>query len=86
MTVTFTQAAAYADIRVLEYSGLAQTNPVDAVASASGNSTTSSSGSLTTQSATDLLIGANVVETVTNGAGTGFTRRLLTNGRRHRGR
>jgi hypothetical protein len=63
VTVTFTQAANYADIRVLEYSGLAQTNPVDTVASASGNSTTSSSGNLTTTSATDLLIGANVVET-----------------------
>jgi hypothetical protein len=78
VTVTFTQAANYADIRVLEYSGLAQTNPVDTVASASGNSTTSSSGNLTTTSATDLLIGANVVETGTTGPGTGFTQRLLT--------
>jgi Domain of unknown function (DUF1929)/Glyoxal oxidase N-terminus/PKD domain len=78
VTVTFTQAAAYADIRVLEYSGLAQTNPLDTVASASGNSATSSSGNITTTSATDLLIGANVVETLTNGPGSGFTQRLLT--------
>ena len=78
VTVTFTQAAAYADIRVLEYSGLAQTNPLDTVAAGSGNSTTSSSGNLTTTSATDLLIGANIVETGTNGPGSGFTQRLMT--------
>ena len=78
VTVTFTQAAAFADIRVLEYSGLAQTNPLDTVASGSGNSTTSSSGNLTTTAATDLLIGANIVETGTNGPGSGFTQRLLT--------
>ncbi|MBV9711688.1 MAG: carbohydrate-binding protein [Ktedonobacteraceae bacterium] len=76
--VTFNQPASYADIRILEYSGLNQTNPVDVFASAVGNSTTSSSGSLTTTSATDLLIGANTVETCTNGPGSGFTQRLLS--------
>jgi hypothetical protein len=78
VTVTFTQPASFADIRILEYSGIAQTNPLDGVASAVGNSTTSSSGNLTTTSATDLLIGANIVETGTTGAGPGFTQRLLS--------
>jgi Domain of unknown function (DUF1929)/Glyoxal oxidase N-terminus/PKD domain len=78
VTVIFTAPAAYPDIRILEYSGLNQTNPLDVVASASGSSTTSSSGSLTTTAATDLLIGANMVETGTNGPSAGFTQRLLT--------
>ena len=78
VTVTFSQPAAYADIRILEYSGISQTSPVDSFASAVGNSTTSSSGNLATTSATDLLIGANMVQTGTMGAGTGFTQRLLT--------
>jgi hypothetical protein len=78
VTVTCSRPATYADIRILEYNGISRTNPVDAFASAVGNSTTSSSGVLATTSATDLLIGANVVLTGTSGAGTGFTQRLLT--------
>jgi hypothetical protein len=78
VTVTFSKPATYADIRILEYSGISQTSPVDSFASAVGNSTTSSSGNLTTTSATDLLIGANIVQQGTVGAGTGFTQRLLT--------
>jgi hypothetical protein len=78
VTVTFTQPVIYADIRILEYSGISQTNPVDEVVSGTGNSATSSSGTLATTSASDLLIGANMVQTATVGAGTGFTQRLLT--------
>ena len=59
--VAFTAAAVFADIRVLEYSGIDPVNPVDVAVGASGNSTTSSSGSVTTTSATDLLVGANTV-------------------------
>jgi hypothetical protein len=78
VTVTFTAAAVFADIRVSEYSGLNSANPLDVAVGASGNSATSSSGSVTTTSATDLLVGANTVETSTIGAGTGFTQRLTT--------
>jgi hypothetical protein len=78
VTVTFSQPAIYADIRILEYSGISQTSPVDAFVSAVGNSTTSSSGNFKTTSATDLLIGANMVQQGTLGAGSGFTQRLLT--------
>jgi hypothetical protein len=77
--VTFTAAAVYPDIRVLEYSGLNSLNPLDVAVGASGNSATSSSGSVTTTSATDLLVGANTVQSHTAGAGPGFTQRLLTN-------
>jgi hypothetical protein len=78
VTVTFSTAAAYPDIRILEYSGADQNNPVDATAASSGTSTTGSSGSATTTNPTDLLFGANIVWTLTTGPGSGFTQRLLT--------
>ena len=40
VTVTFNTATPYVDIRALEYSGLATTNPFDVGTSASGTSTT----------------------------------------------
>jgi len=78
VTVTFSSAAAYPDVRILEYAGAAQTNPVDVTAASSGNSNSSSSGSATTTNPADLLFGANMVVTTTTGPGTGFTSRLLT--------
>ena len=78
VTVTFSVAAAYPDIRILEYSGADPNNPVDVTAASSGSSATSSSGAVTTTNATDLLFGANVVQTGTTGPGTGFTSRMLT--------
>ena len=78
VTVTFSTAAAYPDIRILEYSGADPATPVDVTAANSGNSTSSSSGSATTTNATDLIFGANMVYTTTTGAGSGFTKRLLT--------
>ncbi len=78
VTVTFSTAAAYPDIRILEYSGADPNNPVDVTAAASGSIATSSSGAVTTTNATDLLFGANMVQTSTTGAGTSFTSRILT--------
>ncbi len=78
VTVTFASAAAYPDIRILEYRGADPDNPVDVTAANSGNSATSSSGAATTTNATDLLFGANIVQSGTTGPGSGFTSRLLT--------
>jgi fibronectin type 3 domain-containing protein len=78
VTVTFSAAAVYPDIRILEYRGADLSNPVDVTAASSGNSAASSSGSLTTTSATDLLFAANLVRSTTTGPGAGFTDRLLT--------
>jgi len=78
VTVTFSTAAVSPDIRILEYSGADPANPVDVTAASSGNSAISSSGSVTTTNATDLLFGANIVQTTTSGPGSGFTSRLLT--------
>ena len=78
VTVAFSTAAAYPDIRILEYSGADPSNPVDVTAASSGRGTSSSSGAATTTNATDLIFGANIVTSITSGPGTGFTKRLLT--------
>jgi rhamnogalacturonyl hydrolase YesR len=78
VTVTFSSGATSADIRILEYKGADTNNPVDVAAASSGSSTTGSSGAATTTSPTDLIFGANLVQTVTTGPGSGFTKRLLT--------
>jgi IPT/TIG domain/Bacterial Ig domain len=75
VTVTFNQAAAYPDIRILEYHGV---TTLDAIAGASGNSTAANSGSATTTSASELIFGANTVFTLTGAAGTGFASRIIT--------
>jgi hypothetical protein len=77
VTVTFNGAANYPDIRILEYSGIDQVSPLHASVGATGNSSTSSSGTLTS-TGSDLLVCANTVQTFTTGADSGYTQRLLT--------
>ena len=78
VTVTFNRAAAYADIRILEYTGVSVTNPLDVAVGATGNSATSSSGSLTTTAPGDLLVSANMISTLTHGPASGWTLRFVT--------
>ena len=78
VTVTFNGSAVYPDIRILEYSGIDTVNPLDVTAAAVGNSATSSSGTVATTFANDLIIGASLVQTLNTGAGTGFTNRMIT--------
>jgi hypothetical protein len=78
VTVKFNAAARYVDMRVVEYSGLDPLNPVDAVAAASGSGTTANSGVANVTHAPALLFAANTVTSYTQGAGSGFTLRLIT--------
>jgi len=78
VTVRFSVAATYPDVRILEYSGLDRTNPLDVTAAAAGNSSTSDSGAVTTTNSNDLLVGGNMVWTITAGPGIGFTSRMIT--------
>jgi hypothetical protein len=78
VTVNFNQAAAYPDIRALEYAGADTSNPLDVTAAAVGSSTTASSGSATTTSANELIFGADTIFTGTAGPGAGFTARIIT--------
>ncbi len=78
VTVVFNTGANSPDIRIAEYSGVDPTNPVDVVASAQGTGTVSNSGSVATGNANDLLVGANLVQQLTTGPGTGYTSRVIT--------
>jgi hypothetical protein len=66
VTVTFSQAAAYPDIRILEYRGV---TTMDVTAGASGSSAAANSGAVPTNYANDLIFGANTVATETSAAG-----------------
>jgi hypothetical protein len=79
VTVTFNQAAAFVDLRVLEYSGLDTTSPLDKTAGAAGSGTSASSGAATTTSASELIFGAGMTTSHFTGAGTGFISRIITN-------
>jgi hypothetical protein len=80
VTVTFSPSAHFPDVRVLEYSGIDPTNPLDVVTKAWGSgSANSSSGTVPTTNGTDLLVGANTVQTTTTGPGANFTNRMITN-------
>ena len=78
VTVVFSPAAAYPDIRILEYSGLDASSPLDVSSGASGNSATASSGAVSTTAANELILGADTVFTGDKTPGTGFTTRIIT--------
>jgi hypothetical protein len=75
--VTFSQAADYPNVRILEYSGLDPTSPLDVTAAAAGSGTSASSGSATTTSANELIFGAGSTAHHFTAPGSGFTKRLL---------
>src|SRR6201999_1002859 len=58
VTVTFSQAASFPDVRILEYRGL---TTLDVTAGASGSSTAANSGAATTTNANELIFGADTV-------------------------
>src|ERR1035438_1210816 len=78
VTVTFNQAAAFPDIRILEYAGLDTVSPLDVTAAAVGNSNSASSGPATTTATSELILGADTIATTTTGLGSGFTSRIIT--------
>ncbi|MGH9537623.1 MAG: hypothetical protein ACRD3H_06855, partial [Terriglobales bacterium] len=78
VTVTFSQAAFFPDVRVLEYSGLDQTAPLDVTAGAAGTSTSANSGLATTTAANELVFGAGTTGGTFGTVGTGFVTRIFT--------
>jgi hypothetical protein len=79
VTVAFNQAATFVDVRILEYSGLDTTSPLDVTAGAAGSGTTTNSGAATTTSAKELIFGAGMTVSAFSAPGTGFTLRTITN-------
>jgi hypothetical protein len=78
VTVTFNPAAAYVDLRVTEYSGLAQTNTVGGGNSGTGVGASVSSGTATAATTNELFFGAGYTLGAFSAAGAGFTSRVIT--------
>jgi hypothetical protein len=77
VTVTFNKAAAYPDVRILEYSGLDVSAPLDQAVGAGGTGTTANSGTVSTTAGSELIFGAGTSGTKFTGAGTGFSSRMI---------
>src|SRR5262249_4351902 len=77
VSVTFSQPAAFVDLRVTEYSGLRTTAPFDAGTSASSAGTSASSGALTTAGPSELLFAAGMTGATFIAPGPGFTSRVV---------
>ena len=81
VTVTFSKAAVFPDVRILEYKGLSTTAPLDVTKGASGTSGSNalvSSGSATTTSANELIFGAGMTNGAFSKAGTSFKAEVIT--------
>ncbi len=75
VTATFNTPAKYVDLRIAEYRGV---SAVDVVTAKSGSGLTASTNTVATAGSSDLLLAANTVSTGTAGAGSGYTKRLIT--------
>ena len=77
VTVKFNQAAAYPDVRILEYSGLDPTSPLDVTKFGTGTGPAANSGSTTTTSSNELIFGAGTSAHHFTAAGSGFSSRVI---------
>jgi PQQ-like domain len=78
VTVTFDAAVDSPDVRVLEYSGVAASKPVDQTAAGTGAGANASTTLVTTTSPNELLVAAGTTSGAFSGPGTGFTERIIT--------
>ena len=78
VTVTFNAVVRFADIRILEYSGLDPNTPFDVARSASGSTTLADSGNLATNYTSELVFAAGMTTNRFTAAGAGFTNRIIT--------
>ena len=65
-------------MRILEYNGLDLNNPFDIGTTAYGSGATANSGSVNTNSASELIIGAGLTTQAYSGPGSGFSSRVIT--------
>jgi hypothetical protein len=78
VSVTFDTAVAYADVRILEYSGLDKKDPFDVGASRSGPDGVADSGPVITSFAKELIVGAGMTVGFFSSPGSGFNARVIT--------
>ncbi|HSX16948.1 MAG TPA: hypothetical protein VLH86_02500 [Patescibacteria group bacterium] len=78
VTVTFSAASSFPDLRIMEYSGLDAANPLDTSVSWTGINNPSDSGTLNTNYPTELIVAAGTAINSMNAAGAGYTQRIVT--------
>ena len=78
VTVTFNQSASSPDLRILEYSGVDTTSPLDGSLGANGTSAFADTGFTAFANANDLIIGADITGAKNIVPGSPFTNRALT--------
>ena len=78
VTVQFSGAVPYGDVRAAEYSGIDPVDPLDTSASATGSGATASSGNLTTTDPSEVIFGAGMTTGLFTGGSNGFTARIIT--------
>jgi chitodextrinase len=78
VTVTFSAPAALPDVRIAEYSGIDTSAPIDTIATATGNSAISDSGTIATFAPNVVIVAANFATTLTTAAGSGYTARAIS--------
>ena len=78
VTVQFSGAVPYVDVRVAEYGGIDPVNSLDTTASAAGSGATASSGNLTTSAASEVIFGAGMTSGLFVDGTNGFTSRIIT--------
>lgn len=78
ITVTFNAPAQFVDLRATEYSGLDTSSPLDKTAAGTGSSGNTTTSSATTAYSNELIFGAGMTVGTTSGAGTNFTKRIIT--------
>ena len=81
VAVTLSANTSWPELKIAEYRGISATSPLDAEVGASGTTSASpNSGSLTTTSANDLLVGSNYADDEVSAPGSGYTQRYQTAG------
>ena len=78
VTVTFSAASSTPDLRIMEYSGLDTTSPLDSAGSGSGSSTAAATASFTTTTANDLIVAAGTTQADFTLPGANFSLRMIS--------
>jgi PASTA domain len=76
VTATFDMKVGNPDLRIVEYSGINPTRPLDASGGQATTGVLTSSGAVTTTNANDLLVASNFSHHSVTGPGAGYTLRL----------
>ncbi len=78
VSVTFSVAALYADVRVVEYRGIATVNPLDQTSEANGTAATANTPAVTTTDSNELIFAAGMTKGTFQPVAAPFVQRIIT--------